>query len=86
MIEVLLGVLHEQETEGIVRPICSDLVPVTAASRDFAEGAGEAMTDKLERIGSIPLVLGVSGALVLTILATWVPLVAGARRIRSIDF
>jgi hypothetical protein len=55
MIDVVLVVLHEQEAEGIVRPIRSDLVPVTAASRDVAEGAGEAMTDKLERIGSIPL-------------------------------
>jgi hypothetical protein len=44
MIELLLGVLHEQETEGIVRPIRSDFVLVTAASRDVAEGAGEAMS------------------------------------------
>ena len=44
MNEVLLGVLHQQETEVIVRPIRSDLVPVTAASRDVAEGAGEAMS------------------------------------------
>ena len=55
MIEVFLGVLLEQEAEGIVRPIRSDLVPVTAASRDVAEGAGEAMTAKLEQIGSMPL-------------------------------
>ena len=40
MIEVLLGALYEQETEGILRPIRSDLVPVTCASRDVAEGAG----------------------------------------------
>jgi len=55
MIDVVLGVLHEQEAEGIVRPIRSDLVPVTAASRDVAESAGQAMTDRLEQIGSIPL-------------------------------
>jgi len=55
MIEVILGVLHEQDSEGIVRPIRSDLVPVTAASRDIAERAGEAVSDKLEQIGSIPL-------------------------------
>jgi O-acetyl-ADP-ribose deacetylase (regulator of RNase III) len=55
MIEVLLGVLHEQESEGIVRQIRSDLVPVTSAGRDVAEHAGEAMNDKLEQIGSIPL-------------------------------
>ncbi len=55
MIEVLLGALYEQETEGILRPIRSDLVPVTSASRDVAEGAGDTMNDKLEQIGAIPL-------------------------------
>ena len=55
MIQVLLGALYEQETEGILRPIRSDLAPVTAASRDVAEGAGETMNDKLEQIGAIPL-------------------------------
>ena len=55
MIEVLLGALHEQETEGILRPIRSDLVPVTAASRDVADGAGAEMNAKLEQIGTIPL-------------------------------
>ena len=38
------------------------------------------------QVSSIPLVLGVSGALLLTILATWLPLWAGVRRVRSIDF
>ena len=55
MIEVLLGALYEQETEGILRPIRSDLVPVTSASRDVAEGAGDTMNDKLEQIGAVPL-------------------------------
>ena len=55
MIQVLLGGLYEQETEGILRPIRADLVPVTSASRDVAEGAGETMNDKLEQIGAIPL-------------------------------
>jgi len=32
-----------------------------------------------------PLVLGVSGAALLTILATWLPLSAGIRKVRSID-
>ena len=55
MIQVLLGALYEQETEGILRPIRADLVPVTSASRDVAEGAGETMNDKLEQTGAIPL-------------------------------
>jgi len=38
------------------------------------------------QLSSIPLVLGVSGALLLTVLATWLPLRAGVRRVRSIDF
>ncbi len=33
-----------------------------------------------------PLVLGVSGATVLTVLATWLPLRAGIRKVRSVDF
>ena len=34
------------------------------------------------QVSSIPLVLGVSGALLLTILATWLPLRAGMRKVR----
>lgn len=34
----------------------------------------------------LPLVLGVAGAGLLTVLATWLPLWAGIRRVRSIDF
>ncbi len=55
MIQVLLGTLSEQETEGILRPVRSDLAPVTAASRDVADGAGETMNEKLEQIGAIPV-------------------------------
>ncbi len=38
------------------------------------------------QVGSIPLVVGVSGALLLTIATTWLPLRAGVHRVRSIDF
>lgn len=38
------------------------------------------------QVSVIPLVLGVSGALLLTILMTWLPLRAGVHRVRSIDF
>jgi ABC-2 type transport system permease protein len=38
------------------------------------------------QLSSLPLFLGVSGALLLTILATWLPLMAGVRRVCSIDF
>lgn len=35
---------------------------------------------------TVPLILGVSGAAVLTLLATWLPLWAGVRKVRSVDF
>lgn len=37
-------------------------------------------------VGLMPLLLGVSGAAILTVLATWLPLRAGIRRVQSIDF
>ena len=37
-------------------------------------------------VGMTPLLLGVSGAAILTILATWLPLRAGIRKIQSVDF
>ena len=33
-----------------------------------------------------PLLMGVSGAAILTVLATWLPLRAGIRKIQSVDF
>ena len=38
------------------------------------------------QVGALPLVLGVSGAAVLTLIATWLPLAAGVHKVRSIDF
>jgi ABC-2 type transport system permease protein len=37
-------------------------------------------------VGTLPLVLGVAGAAVLTALATWLPLRAGIRKVQSVDF
>lgn len=37
-------------------------------------------------VGIVPLVSGLTGALVLTVLATWLPLRAGIGKVRSIDF
>jgi len=33
----------------------------------------------------VPLVIGVTGALALTVAATWLPLAAGIRKVRSTD-
>jgi ABC-2 type transport system permease protein len=38
------------------------------------------------RVGVAPLLMGVAGAAVLTILATWLPLRAGIRKVQSEDF
>ena len=38
------------------------------------------------QVSVMPLLMGVAGALVLTVLATWLPLRAGIRRVESIDF
>jgi len=37
-------------------------------------------------VSTIPLVLGVSGAALLTVVAIWAPLGAGIRKVRSVDF
>ena len=38
------------------------------------------------QVGTVPLLMGVAGAAILTVLATWLPLRAGIRRVQSIDF
>ncbi|MDX1645520.1 MAG: hypothetical protein R3304_00140 [Longimicrobiales bacterium] len=37
-------------------------------------------------VGVVPLLLGVAGAAILTILATWLPLRLGIRKVQSVDF
>ncbi len=44
------------------------------------------LQEGVAHVSVLPLVLGVSGALVLTALATWLPLRAGVRRVQSLDF
>ena len=55
MIEVVLGDLASEETEAIVRPIRSDLSPVSALSRDLGNMAGLEMADRLRKIGTLPV-------------------------------
>ena len=38
------------------------------------------------QVGTTPLLIGVSGALLLTIVTTWLPLRAGIRKVQSVDF
>ncbi len=54
MIQVRTGVLSEQGREGILRPIRSDLAPLTQAARDVVTAAGPSVTKRLEQLGSLP--------------------------------
>ncbi len=54
MIRVLTGVLSELDLEGIVRPIRSDLAPLTQAARDVVAAAGPAVAERLEQLGTLP--------------------------------
>ena len=55
MIRVVLGDLADQESEALLRPVRSDLTPVTAAARDLVQRAGEAVADRLEKLGPLPV-------------------------------
>ena len=55
MITVSIGALHESDVESVLRPIRSDFTPVTVASKNLTEAAGEPMQDRLEQMGVIPI-------------------------------
>jgi O-acetyl-ADP-ribose deacetylase (regulator of RNase III) len=55
MIRVVVGDLAAQSVDGVVRPVRSDLSPVTAASRDIALAAGEELEERLSRLGALPI-------------------------------
>jgi O-acetyl-ADP-ribose deacetylase len=55
MISVVLGDLVESEAEGVLRPVRSDLAPVTIPARDLLLRAGAAVAERLEKVGSVPL-------------------------------
>ena len=55
MIRVVIGELAAQAVDGLLRPVRSDLAPVSAASRDIALAAGEALEERLARLGTLPL-------------------------------
>ncbi len=55
MIRVVRGPLTDAEAEAVVRPIRSDLAPVTAAARDLAVAAGPIMEQRLARLESLPV-------------------------------
>lgn len=55
MIDVVVGSLAEQEKEGVLRPIRSDLAPLTAGARDVLAEAGEGVEDRLRGLGALPV-------------------------------
>jgi O-acetyl-ADP-ribose deacetylase (regulator of RNase III) len=55
VIHVVIGDLAAQGVEGLLRPVRSDLAPVSAASRDVALAAGEELEERLARLGTLPL-------------------------------
>lgn len=55
MIRVVVGDLAVQAVEGLLRPVRTDLAPVSAASRDVAVAAGEQLEERLARLGTLPL-------------------------------
>jgi len=55
VIRVVFEPLAHVPSEAILRPVRTDLAPVTAASRDLAVAAGASMEERLQRLGSLPV-------------------------------
>ena len=55
MIRVVRAALEEVEVEAVVRPVRTDLAPVSVASRDVLAAAGTVVQERLEKLGSLPL-------------------------------
>jgi O-acetyl-ADP-ribose deacetylase (regulator of RNase III) len=55
MIRVVLGELRDQRVDGLMRPVRSDLAPVSGPSRDVVLDAGEELQERLGRMGLLPV-------------------------------
>ena len=55
MIHVVVGQLREQRVEALMRPVRSDLAPVSGPSRDVVLDAGEELQERLGRMGLLPV-------------------------------
>ena len=55
MIRIRVGALHEADAEAILRPVSSDLAPVTGAARDVELRTGEAVRVRLQALGGLPM-------------------------------
>jgi O-acetyl-ADP-ribose deacetylase (regulator of RNase III) len=71
MIRVVVGDLATQAVDGLLRPVRTDLAPVSPVSRDIGIAAGEELGERLARLGTLPIggaVLTPSGRLPATYL------------------
>jgi O-acetyl-ADP-ribose deacetylase (regulator of RNase III) len=55
VIDIVIGDLASQSQEGVLRAIRADLTPVDAGGRDVMVGAGEAVRERLQKLGSLPV-------------------------------
>ncbi len=55
MIRVRRGRLETSEVEAVLRPVASDLAPVTASGRQVGLEAGEDVTARLDGLGEVPV-------------------------------
>lgn len=55
MIRVVVGELAAQQVEGLLRPVRTDMAPVSPASRDIGIAAGEQLEERLTKLGTLPL-------------------------------
>ncbi len=55
MIHVVTGELTAQRCEGLLRAVRADLSPVNAGARDVLLQAGEAVAERLEQMGGLPV-------------------------------
>lgn len=55
MIRVVLGDLAAQSAEGLVRPVRSDMAPVSGSSRDLVIAAGTELEERIGRMGLLPV-------------------------------
>lgn len=55
MIRVVVGELATQQVEGLLRPVRTDMAPVSSASRDIGIAAGGQLQERLSKLGTLPL-------------------------------
>jgi O-acetyl-ADP-ribose deacetylase len=55
VIRVVRGDLASQSAQGLIRPVRSDMAPVSSASRDLAAAAGPQLEERIARMGFLPV-------------------------------